>query len=267
MATFMVSLIPRASVSADRIQEVLDTDPSVVPPADPVRDVVQHGSLEFRDVGFRYPGAEHAVLTDISFSTAPGQTTAIVGSTGAGKTHAGEPRPATVRHHGGRRPRRRGRRQRARPGRAVEHDRLRAPAAVPLLGHGRQQPAVRQARRDRGGDVDRARGRAGRTTSSRDARRARRPDRAGRHQRVGWAAPAAVDRAGAHPPARHLRVRRLVLGARPRHRRPAASGARAVHERRRGRHRRAAGLDDRDRRRHPRARGRRSHRARAPTTS
>jgi ATP-binding cassette, subfamily B, multidrug efflux pump len=86
MATFMVSMIPRASVSGDRIQEVLDTDPSVVPPVDPVRDVVTHGALEFRDVGFHYPGAEHAVLTGITFATAPGQTTAIVGSTGAGKS-------------------------------------------------------------------------------------------------------------------------------------------------------------------------------------
>jgi ATP-binding cassette subfamily B multidrug efflux pump len=86
MATFMISMIPRASVSADRIQEVLDTDPSVVPPENPVRDVVTHGALEFRDVGFHYPGAEHAVLSRVSFATAPGQTTAIVGSTGAGKT-------------------------------------------------------------------------------------------------------------------------------------------------------------------------------------
>jgi ABC-type multidrug transport system, ATPase and permease components len=86
MATFMISMIPRASVSADRIQEVLDTDPSVVPPSDPVRDVVTHGALEFRDVGFHYPGAEHPVLTGISFATAPGQTTAIIGSTGAGKS-------------------------------------------------------------------------------------------------------------------------------------------------------------------------------------
>ena len=86
MATFMVSMIPRASVSADRIQEVLDTDPSVVPPINPVRDVVTHGALEFDNVGFHYPGAEHAVLTGISFATAPGQTTAIIGSTGAGKS-------------------------------------------------------------------------------------------------------------------------------------------------------------------------------------
>jgi ATP-binding cassette subfamily B multidrug efflux pump len=86
MATFMISMIPRASVSADRIQEVLETDPSVVPPADPVREVVTKGALEFRDVGFHYPGAEHAVLSGVSFATAPGQTTAIVGSTGAGKS-------------------------------------------------------------------------------------------------------------------------------------------------------------------------------------
>jgi ATP-binding cassette subfamily B protein len=86
MATFVISMIPRASVSADRIQEVLDTDPSVVPPVDPVRELLTPGALEFENVGFHYPGAEHAVLSDVSFSTAPGKTTAVVGSTGAGKT-------------------------------------------------------------------------------------------------------------------------------------------------------------------------------------
>jgi ATP-binding cassette subfamily B protein len=86
MATFMISMIPRASVSSGRIQEVLDTEVSVVPPLHPVRELVTRGSLELQDVGFHYPGAEHAVLTDISFLTMPGQTTAIVGSTGAGKT-------------------------------------------------------------------------------------------------------------------------------------------------------------------------------------
>ena len=86
MATFMVSMIPRAAVSAARLQEVLDTSSSVVPPSDPVRAVRTPGTLELRDVGFHYPGAEHPVLTDISFATEPGQTTAIVGSTGAGKS-------------------------------------------------------------------------------------------------------------------------------------------------------------------------------------
>jgi ATP-binding cassette subfamily B protein len=86
MATFTISMIPRASVSAGRIQEVLDTEVSVTPPTNPVRTLATRGSLELRDVGFHYPGAEAAVLSDISFLTTPGTTTAIVGSTGAGKT-------------------------------------------------------------------------------------------------------------------------------------------------------------------------------------
>jgi ATP-binding cassette subfamily B protein len=86
MATFTVPMIPRASVSADRIQEVLDTELSVVVPPNPVREVPVHGDLELRGVEFKYPGAEHAVLHDISFRTKAGETTAIVGSTGAGKT-------------------------------------------------------------------------------------------------------------------------------------------------------------------------------------
>jgi ATP-binding cassette subfamily B protein len=86
MATFMVSMMPRASVASVRIMEVLDTDSSVVLPANPVRELREPGFLELRDVGFHYPGAEHAVLSNISFTTRPGTTTAIVGSTGSGKT-------------------------------------------------------------------------------------------------------------------------------------------------------------------------------------
>jgi ATP-binding cassette subfamily B multidrug efflux pump len=85
MATFTISMVPRAAVSGGRIQEVLDTHSSVVPPVDPVRDVPRHGTLEMRGVGFHYPGAEEPVLSDITFTTAAGHTTAIVGSTGAGK--------------------------------------------------------------------------------------------------------------------------------------------------------------------------------------
>ena len=86
MATFMVSMIPRAAVSGARIQEVLDARSSVVPPAEPVRDVTTTATVEFDRIGFQYPGAEHAVLADISFRVGPGETTAIIGSTGAGKT-------------------------------------------------------------------------------------------------------------------------------------------------------------------------------------
>ena len=86
MATFMAVMIPRAAVSAERIQEVLDTDSSVAPPVAPIESVSLRGELELRDVEFRYPGADDAVLRGISLHAHPGQTTAIVGSTGAGKT-------------------------------------------------------------------------------------------------------------------------------------------------------------------------------------
>ncbi|MHC6593339.1 ABC transporter ATP-binding protein [Arthrobacter sp. C152] len=91
MATFMAVMIPRASVSADRIGEVLGTRSSVLPPEHPVTGAAfagkqRRGELEMRDVGFAYPGAEHPVLSRISFTARAGQTTAIIGSTGSGKT-------------------------------------------------------------------------------------------------------------------------------------------------------------------------------------
>ncbi len=86
MATFMISMIPRASVSAGRIQEILDCESSVRSPERPVPARPGPVGIGFRDVGFHYPGADHPVLSGISFSTGPGETTAIVGSTGAGKT-------------------------------------------------------------------------------------------------------------------------------------------------------------------------------------
>jgi ATP-binding cassette subfamily B multidrug efflux pump len=86
MATFMLVMVPRASVCADRIGEVLDTESSVVPPAEPVTALDRHGELELRGVEFSYPGAETPVLRDVSLSASPGTTLAIIGSTGAGKT-------------------------------------------------------------------------------------------------------------------------------------------------------------------------------------
>jgi ATP-binding cassette subfamily B multidrug efflux pump len=86
MSTFMLMMIPRAEVCADRIQEVLDTEPSVEPPKAPVLNLIQHGHLELRDTGFRYPGAEEPVLCNINLVARPGEVTAIIGSTGAGKT-------------------------------------------------------------------------------------------------------------------------------------------------------------------------------------
>ena len=86
MATFMAVMIPRAAVSADRIGEVLATESSVVPPAHPVDVTVGQGVLELLDVGFAYPGAEQPVLRNVSFIARHGETTAIIGSTGSGKT-------------------------------------------------------------------------------------------------------------------------------------------------------------------------------------
>lgn len=86
MATFMAVMIPRAAVSADRIGEVLGTESSVRPPKNPLTSAVRRGELEMADAGFAYPGADQPVLSGISFTARAGQTTAIIGSTGAGKT-------------------------------------------------------------------------------------------------------------------------------------------------------------------------------------
>ncbi|KAA3641593.1 MAG: ABC transporter ATP-binding protein [Armatimonadetes bacterium] len=86
MATFTLVMVPRAAVSADRIGEILHTDSSVVPPETGITDVNRHGEVRFVDVEFTYPGASDPVLRDINLTARAGQTTAIIGSTGAGKT-------------------------------------------------------------------------------------------------------------------------------------------------------------------------------------
>jgi ATP-binding cassette subfamily B protein len=86
MGTFMLMMVPRSAVCADRIGEVLETDSSVVPPAVAVTSVDVAGHLDFQGVSLTYPGAEQPVLRDVSFSARPGQTVAVIGSTGAGKT-------------------------------------------------------------------------------------------------------------------------------------------------------------------------------------
>jgi ATP-binding cassette subfamily B protein len=86
MVTFMVSMIPRAAVAADRVCEVLETPSTVRQPDDPVTSVAERGTVEFRDVSFAYPGADRPVLCNLSFRVDAGTMTAIIGSTGAGKT-------------------------------------------------------------------------------------------------------------------------------------------------------------------------------------
>ncbi|WP_130866438.1 ABC transporter ATP-binding protein [Acidipropionibacterium timonense] len=86
MATMMIIMWPRAAVCADRISEVLATTSSVETPTDPVTELPVRGSLEFRDVEFTYPGAAEPVLSGITFRLEKGTTTAVIGSTGAGKS-------------------------------------------------------------------------------------------------------------------------------------------------------------------------------------
>ncbi|MBM3147281.1 MAG: ABC transporter ATP-binding protein [Actinobacteria bacterium] len=86
MATIMFVMVPRAAASAERIAEVLDVEPTVTDPQTPTLKTSGRGCVELRDVEFRYPGAEEPVLTGISFAAGPGEVTAIVGSTGSGKS-------------------------------------------------------------------------------------------------------------------------------------------------------------------------------------
>ncbi|MGZ3586964.1 MAG: ABC transporter ATP-binding protein [Candidatus Limnocylindrales bacterium] len=86
MAVIMFVMVPRAAASAERIQQVLDAEATIVDPEAPVPLETPRGRVSFRDVAFRYPGAEDPVLRAISFTAQPGQITAVVGSTGSGKS-------------------------------------------------------------------------------------------------------------------------------------------------------------------------------------
>jgi ATP-binding cassette subfamily B protein len=86
MAVMMSLMIPRAAASAERVQEVIATESSVVEPTNPQKFPHSQGVVEFRNVEFGYPGAQSPVLQNISFTALPGKFTAIVGSTGSGKT-------------------------------------------------------------------------------------------------------------------------------------------------------------------------------------
>lgn len=90
MSFIMISIVfvffPRAQISSERIAEVLNTQPTVKNPEDPITDAVKNGKVEFKNVTFRFPGAPSPVLKDISFNANPGEMTAIIGNTGSGKT-------------------------------------------------------------------------------------------------------------------------------------------------------------------------------------
>ncbi len=218
MTTFVASMAPRAAVCADRIQEVLNTDSSVWAPASPVEGLETLGSVEFSHVTFRYPGAEAPVLSDVSFTTTAGTTTAIIGSTGAGKTTLVNLAARLFDVDGG------GVLLGGADIRTIDSDtlwnRIGLIPQKPYLFSGTvRSNLLYGSRRHRRGAVDGAAGRPGGGLRGRHARRPRHPHRAGRHQRERRAAPAAGHRQGPGAPARCVPLRRLVLGPRRGHRR------------------------------------------------
>ncbi|CAA9347411.1 MAG: Efflux ABC transporter, permease/ATP-binding protein SCO2463, partial [uncultured Frankineae bacterium] len=179
---------------------------------------------------------------------------------GRRQDHAAEPGPAPVRRHGRSRPRGRRGRPPARPRAAVEHARPRPAEGVPVLRHGREQPALRQAGRLGGRAVGGARGGAGAGVRGGARRRAGGDGHAGRHEPVRRAAPAPGHRPRRGAPPGRLPVRRRLLRARPGDRRPSAPGAAADHPVGDGRPGRPAGHLDPGRGPDPGPRGRRGGR-------
>jgi ATP-binding cassette subfamily B protein len=86
MVSLLFVMLPRASASAARVNEVFALQPGIHDPEKPRRAEAEHGHIEFRGVSFRYPGAEEPAVCDISFDARPGEVTAIIGGTGSGKS-------------------------------------------------------------------------------------------------------------------------------------------------------------------------------------
>ncbi len=257
MATFMFMLVPRAEVSAERIMEVTRHRACARRHrSGRGRPAAAPGRLELRNVEFRYPGAEQPVLHDISLTALPGQTTAIIGGTGSGKTTLVNLIPRLIDVTAG-----------SLEVGGVDVRELDPAALSAAIGLVPQKPYLfsgtvasnlrygNQAATDedlwKALEIAQARDFVERMPDGLDV-----ADRPGRHQRVGRPAAAAGDRPGAGAQAADLRLRRLVLRARLRHRRAAALGAGHRGDRRDDDHRRAARQHDPARRPDPGARRR-----------
>ena len=260
---------PRAAVCAERLTEVLDTESSVVPPTDPVTELALRATVELRGVSFSYPGADAPGAARLQLPAGPARPRRSSAAPARARPPCCRWCPRLFDATDGARARRRRRRTRARPRRCCT-------ALIGLVPQTAYLFTGTIASNLRYGKRRRHRRRAvGRRCASAQAddfvagagRGAGRAGRAGRHQLLRRAAPAAGDRAGRRAPAGDLPVRRLVLGARPGHRRAAARRAAPDHPGRRGGRRRAAGVDHRRRRPDRRARRRRGRRPRHRTTS
>ena len=264
MATIMFIMVPRALASAERIAQVLDTEVSLIDPEAPANVSAARGVVEFRDLEFRYPGAEEPVLRGITFTAEPGQTTAIVGSTGSGKSTLINLLPrfydATegevlvdgidVRSM----------RQEdlwALIGLIPQQAFLFSGTVASNLRYGNEQAT--DAELWHALEVAQAREFVAEMQGGLDA-----PIDQGGTERVGRPAPAARDRPGARQATPDPRLRRQLLGARLQDRLAAARGAPRGHRQRDGHHRRPAGRHDHARGPDRRPRRRRDRRGRDP---
>ena len=224
---------------------MLATEPAITSPAEPVRPDSVDGAISLRDATFSYPGADRPVLQDVSLTARPGTTTAIVGSTGSGKSTlvslicrmydvtdgAVHVDGIDVRDYD--------------TEQLWSDDRACAATGLPVLRDRRRQPALRQGRRDRRRDVGGVAGGVGGRLRPVPRRRPRHAGRPGRHQLLRRSAATAGDRARRHPQAGHLPVRRRLLGARRAHRRQGARRPWRGIRRRDGCHRLATDFDGR----------------------
>ena len=219
LATFILVLVPRAAACAERITEVLSTEPVITSPAEPVRPASVDGAISLSDATFCYPGADQTCAAGC-FADRPARhhdrdrRVHRVGQVDAGVADLPDVR-RDLRVRARRRHRRAGLRHRA----AVVGDRTGAATRLPVLRNRRRKPALREGRRDRRRDVGSLAGGIGGRIRPPPRRRPRHARRPGRHQLLRRPAAATGHRPRRHPQAGHLPVRRRVLGARRAHRR------------------------------------------------
>ena len=222
MAVMIAIFAPRAVASAERIMQVLDTEPSVADPPNPVSPAHPTGEVEFCDVAFGYPGGERPVLQNLSFTLEPGETSAIIGGTGSGKTtllnlipRFFDPTSGRVLVNGV-------------DVRDQDLEELWSSIGlVPQTAYLFSGTVADNLRYGRPEASDEELWRALEIAQAHDFVAAmpgepRRADRPGRNERLRGPAPAAVDRPGARETAEALPARRLPLGARRRDRRAPA---------------------------------------------